>query len=247
MVYEYLFLAGLSFLAGGLTLFTGFGLATLLLPVFSLFLPIPIAIASTAVVHLINNLYKVFIFFKNINWQIVVRFGINAAIAAVIGSLTLNFLSNQNENLKIIIGVIIILIALIEISPLKQIQIKPKYIPLGGLLSGFFGGFSGHQGMFRSIFLVKTGLDTTKFIATGVAIAVLVDVTRLIVYGSTIFDSSLQNFQQYLFPIFISTLSAIFGVWMATDLVVKMNIKIITNFIACLMIVIGLLLIFQVI
>ncbi len=84
MVYEYLFLAGLSFLAGGLTLFTGFGLATLLLPVFSLFLPIPIAIASTAVVHLINNLYKVFIFFKNINWQIVVRFGINAAIAAVI-------------------------------------------------------------------------------------------------------------------------------------------------------------------
>ncbi len=156
-------------------------------------------------------------------------------------------MSNQNENLKIIIGVIIILIALIEISPLKQIQIKPKYIPLGGLLSGFFGGFSGHQGMFRSIFLVKTGLDTTKFIATGVAIAVLVDVTRLIVYGSTIFDSSLQNFQQYLFPIFISTLSAIFGVWMATDLVVKMNIKIITNFIAGLMIVIGLLLIFQVI
>jgi uncharacterized membrane protein YfcA len=247
MIYEYLILSVLSFIAGGLTLFTGFGLATLLLPVFTIFLPIEIAVASTAVVHLINNLYKFFIFFKNTNWRIVVSFGINAAIAAVIGSLTLNFLSLQSQKLDVVMGTVIIFIALFEISPLRKLEIKPKYLPLGGLISGFFGGFSGHQGMFRSIFLVKSGLDTKKFIATGVAIAVLVDITRLTIYGNTIFDSSVQNFQQYLFPIFISTLSAIFGVWMATDLVTKMNIKIITNFIAFLMIVIGLLLIFQVI
>lgn len=247
MIYENLVLAILSFIAGGLTLFTGFGLATILLPVYTLFLPLPIAIASVAIVHLVNNLFKFAIFFRNVSWNIFIKFGFNAAIAAVIGALTLELLSSELSNLKIIVGCIIIFIAILEVTSLKNLKINPKYIPLGGLVSGFFGGFTGHQGMFRSIFLVKTGLDTKNFIATGVSIAVLVDVVRLIIYGNTIFDSSNYATNSFLITITISTLSAIFGVWLATDMVKKINIKLLTNLIAGLMIVIGLLLIFQVI
>jgi uncharacterized protein len=47
-----------AFLAAGVTLFSGFGLGTLLMPVFVLFIPIETAIALTAVVHLFNNLLK---------------------------------------------------------------------------------------------------------------------------------------------------------------------------------------------
>ena len=47
-----------ALLASVLTLISGFGLGTLLLPVFALFFPLEIAVALTAVVHLLNNLFK---------------------------------------------------------------------------------------------------------------------------------------------------------------------------------------------
>ena len=51
-------------------------------------------------------------------------------------------------------------------------------------MSGFFGGLSGNQGALRSPFLLKAGLSRDGYIATGVVIACLVDVTRLGVYGT---------------------------------------------------------------
>ncbi|OGA86871.1 MAG: hypothetical protein A2Z90_01050 [Burkholderiales bacterium GWA2_64_37] len=41
-----------------LTLFSGFGLGTVLVPVFALFFPVPLAIAATAAVHFANNIFK---------------------------------------------------------------------------------------------------------------------------------------------------------------------------------------------
>ena len=48
-----------AFAVSALTLFSGFGLGTLLMPVFALFFSIPVAVGSTAVVHGANNLFKV--------------------------------------------------------------------------------------------------------------------------------------------------------------------------------------------
>ena len=41
-----------------MTFFTGFGLGTILTPVFAIFFPIDIAIALTGIVHLLNNIFK---------------------------------------------------------------------------------------------------------------------------------------------------------------------------------------------
>jgi uncharacterized membrane protein YfcA len=54
-----LVLIGLAtLLTSGLTLFSGFGLGTILMPVFTLFFPLLLAIAATVVVHSANNLFK---------------------------------------------------------------------------------------------------------------------------------------------------------------------------------------------
>ena len=45
------------------------------------------------------------------------------------------------------------------------------FLAAGGLLSGFLGGLSGHQGALRSAFLIKCGLSKEVFIASGVVIA----------------------------------------------------------------------------
>lgn len=120
-ILELLLLVVISFIAGGLTLFTGFGLSTILLPVFVIFFPAPIAIATTAVVHFINNFYKLFIFIKEINVQILYRFGVPGLIASIFGALSLNVLTEDIRSLKIILGIIIIFVALLEMIPRVKI------------------------------------------------------------------------------------------------------------------------------
>jgi uncharacterized membrane protein YfcA len=243
-ITEYLILALLSFFAGGLTLFTGFGLSTILLPVFVIFFPVAIAVPSTAIVHFLNNFYKLFIYFKQINIKILLRFGLPALLASIIGAFLLQKLSRNERNLEIILGILIISISFMEMFPaIRNLKIGIKWAPLGGVISGFFGGLSGHQGLFRSAFLVKSGLSKNSFIATGVGIAVLVDITRLSVYSSTIFTTSIISSNDFWLPVIISTTSALFGVSLATDLVKKMTIDVIRNMVFGLIFISGILLI----
>ena len=57
-----------------------------------------------------------------------------------------------------------------------------RFLPLGGLLSGFFGWLSGHLGALRSAFLAKAGLTTERFVGSNAVIGFLVDLTRIGVY-----------------------------------------------------------------
>jgi uncharacterized protein len=65
----------------------------------------------------------------------------------------------------------------------RDASVPVRYLPLGGLLSGFFGGLSGLQGALRAAFLVKAGLSKEAYVATGAAVAFLIDVSRLGVHS----------------------------------------------------------------
>ncbi len=67
---EYLLVCIVAFLGSGLTFFSGFGLGTLLTPVFAIFFPVDMAIALTAIVHFLNNVFKLTLLRKNINKKI---------------------------------------------------------------------------------------------------------------------------------------------------------------------------------
>ncbi len=58
-----------SFLASVLALFSGFGLGTLLMPVAAIFFLLLTAVAITAVIHLLNNLFKLASLWRDIQWQ----------------------------------------------------------------------------------------------------------------------------------------------------------------------------------
>lgn len=55
---SYIIICIVAIIVSALTLFSGFGLGTVLMPAFALFFPLPVAIAATAVVHLANNIFK---------------------------------------------------------------------------------------------------------------------------------------------------------------------------------------------
>ncbi|MEZ4332428.1 MAG: sulfite exporter TauE/SafE family protein [Myxococcota bacterium] len=187
-----------AFLASGLTLFSGFGLGTLLMPVVALFFPIEIAIAMTAVVHLANNLFKGGLLGRHASRGVVLRFGLPAVVAAFGGALLLGRLADaapvveygflgahlELTRLGLVVGLAILAFVALELSPrFVAFAVDAKWLPLGGVASGFFGGLSGHQGAFRSMFLLKAGLDKKSFVATGVLVSILVDLARTSVYG----------------------------------------------------------------
>ena len=168
------------------------------MPIIAIFFPIAVAIAITALVHLMNNLFKLITLWRDIHWQVGLQFGVPALLSAIPGAWLLTRLANF-ENItnymifnieasitpiKIIIGSLLIIFAAAEfLSIAKKNTFTHQYLVVGGMLSGFFGGLSGHQGAFRSAFLLRTTLDAKQFIATNALIASLVDVTRLIIYG----------------------------------------------------------------
>lgn len=195
MLEEVLVLA-VALAASVLTFFSGFGLGTLLLPAFALVFPLDVAVAATAVVHLGNNLGKAGLVGRMADWKVVARFGIPAVLAAFAGAALLLMLEGgpvatyslagerKVTALGLVVGLLITAFALFELVPvLKDWTVDRRWLPLGGLLSGFFGGLSGHQGALRSAFLTKVLPTAKAFVATGTVCAILVDLARLGVYA----------------------------------------------------------------
>ncbi len=251
---EYLIICLIAIAGSALTLFSGFGLGTILLPVFGLFFPIEIAIILTSIVHFLNNILKLIIYGKSINKKVVIKFGIPAIIFAFLGAYFLKLLTGTEAiyqysigskifnvmPLKIIIGLLLIIFALFDFIPkFKNLQFNEKYLSLGGVLSGFFGGISGHQGALRSAFLIRTNLSKEAFIATGIVIACLVDVSRLSIYIPEIIRN---NYQLNYKLIVLATLSAFLGVYFGNKLLQKTTYKSLQNIVAVLLMVFGILL-----
>lgn len=220
-----------------LTFFSGFGLGTILLPVFALFFPVEVAIALTGIVHLLNNLFKMILVGKMANWKVVLRFGIPAIVGAFIGAYLLVFFSGgepwysyhlggrlcEITPVKFVIAALMFLFAVLEFIPFYQkLEFDQNKLVIGGALSGFFGGLSGHQGALRSAFLIKCGLSKESFVATGVIIASVVDISRISVYFTKFSDIGMAENQ----PILLTAILAAFtGAYLGKQLLKKITIN----------------------
>lgn len=241
-----------AFIVSGLTFFSGFGLGTLLMPAFAIFFPIEAAVAATAIVHLANNIFKLILIGKYAVMKVVIKFAVPAFIAAAFGAWILGYISELNyltsysisgkeffvTPVKIVIALLMVIFSLFEFVPkFRNFQIKDKYIPLGGVLSGFFGGISGHQGALRTAFLVRTGLEKKALIGTMVTSAVIVDISRLIVYGLTFItkDFAVMKEAGILDLIIAGTIAAFIGAFLGRQLLEKVTLKGIQNTVAVML------------
>ncbi|MBL8324440.1 MAG: TSUP family transporter [Rubrivivax sp.] len=250
-----LVLIGLAaFFTAGLTLFSGFGLGTILMPVFALFFPVPVAIAATAVVHLANNLFKFGLMARDANWRVVLRFGLPAAAAALLGASLLNWIDSMPVLLgyqvgacrfevtpvKALIGVLIAAFAMLELSSRFQALAFPaRLLSLGGAISGFLGGLSGNQGALRSAFLLKAGLSKEAFVATGVVAAVIVDAVRLVVYGAGVPGEHVARSAGIVWPVAVATVCAFTGSYLGKRVLRKVTLRAVQFTVAWAMLLIG--------
>jgi uncharacterized protein len=241
-----------AFLASLLTLFSGFGLGSLLMPVFAIFFPVEVAIPLTAWVHFFNNLFKLLLVGRHARWNVVLRFGVPALLASFAGAWMLHWLASfpplwtysAGQRLCAVtpvkIGISLILLSFIYLenfSPLKNAALSEKSLSLGGVISGFFSGLSGHQGAVRSLFLMHAGLSPQAFIGTGTVIACLVDISRLGVYQHYFLVSGWAEH----WPILSCTvLFAFLGAWVGSRFIGKMTNRLIHYLVTLLLIVISL-------
>ena len=220
-----------------LTFFSGLGLGSILMPVFAIFFPVDLAIALTGVVHFLNNLFKLSLVGWKADRQAVIRFGVPAFLAAIAGAYVLVQVSDLKPiyeytignkvysitPVKLTIAVLLIFFALMEVMPsFKNLQFGKDKLFIGGLLSGFFGGLSGHQGALRSAFLIKSNLSKEAFIATGIVIACIVDISRLGVYYTRFSGGMLK---ENLTLILAATLSAFAGAYLGNRLLKKVTMR----------------------
>jgi len=253
---EYIAVSMAALLVSALTLFSGFGLGTLLMPVFAIFFPLEVAIASTAIVHLANNLFKVGLMGKKADIKVVFLFAVPGIVFAFFGAYLLAFLSAltpiteysigtkmfEITPIKLVIAILIFFFSLFDLLPyFEKMAFARQYLPLGGALSGFFGGLSGHQGALRSAFLVKAGLEKEAFIGTGVVCAVLVDFSRLIVYGVSFFSKEFETLSALggAELIATATFAAFLGSFIGARLVKKVTMTLIQQMVGGLLVLLA--------
>lgn len=252
---EIVVIAAAALFASLLTFFSGFGLGTILTPVFMLFFPIDVAVALTAIVHFLNNVFKTGLIGKHANWRVVLLFGSFAAVAAFGGAALLETLAENEEafysytigskvcnitGLKLVIALLLIFFALFDILPIfKKVAFDKKMLWMGGLISGFFGGLSGHQGALRSAFLIRLNLGKEGFVATGIIIACIVDLVRMGVYFSSGKDF---HFQENAPLLITAVLASFAGAYFGRQLLKKVTVTFVQYLVSGLIIVMGILL-----
>ncbi len=253
---DYIVVCLVALLVSALTFIAGFGLGTMLMPAFAVFFPLPVAIAATAVVHLFNNIFKVGLIGLKADWSVVIKFAVPGFIMSILGAYLLNAMDQTSPIMtyilwdqtceitliKVIIGLLIIIFALFDLLPvLSRLSIPRKFVGLGGAISGFFGGLSGHQGALRTTFLIKFGLEKEVFIATGIVAAVIIDVGRLIVYGVSFYGRrfDLLEGQHLLGLVTAASIAAFAGAVAGRFLLKKITFRTIQITVGILLILLG--------
>jgi uncharacterized membrane protein YfcA len=243
-----------ALVAAALTLFSGFGLGSLLLPAFALFFDLDVAIAATAVVHLLNNLFKTGMLGRHANPRVMLVFAAPGAVAALVGAWVLFTLRDMEPLLVwhladraqkvtpmgLTIGLLILLFAGFELHPRsRKLSVPPRYLALGGALSGFLGGVSGHQGALRTTFMVRLGLSKEAFLGTGILCAVIIDIARLgyyatdyLVHGQELLDS--------WHLLVVGTLSAFLGSYLGRRMIEKVTMEGIRRLVGVMLLLLGL-------
>ncbi|MGA3174817.1 MAG: TSUP family transporter [Syntrophorhabdales bacterium] len=252
MPLEYVVVPLAALGAAVLTFLSGFGLGTLLMPVFALFFPVPLAIALTAIIHFLNNFFEMAFLYRYVNVKVALAFGLPAAAGAYGGARLLSLLSRVHPlevyNLfgvsaevtavKLIVGLLILLFAAFEVVPrLRNLSFGRRYVPLGGIVSGFFGGLSGHQGAPRAAFLIRTGLSKESYVATGVAAAILIDLSRLSVY---VRHFVLAGPGGHVLLLIVACAAALAGTAIGSRIIGKVTFSIVRILVSVLLVVVGL-------
>lgn len=192
MTDPYFVLVPVTLATSVVTLFTGFGVGTVLAPVMALYFDVKVAVFLAAIVHFFNNASRLYLYREHIDRGVIRRFGVISIVGAFLGSYAQVFI--DSASLKAGFGFFLVAYGLSQFVPAGTGFSIPRWLdPLGGFLSGLLGGLIGNQGAIRSLYLLNYQLEKKEFIASAALIAIVIDCTRIPVYVYTMHGHLMAN------------------------------------------------------
>jgi uncharacterized protein len=208
-----LLVALVGVLAGAIAALSGFGIGSLLTPVFALQLDTKLAVAAVSIPHLIGTALRFSRMRKHVAREVFLRFGVPSAIGGLAGAFLHNILGSPA--LEAVFGGLLVFAGAAELTGLsRRLRFEGKLSMVAGTASGLFGGLVGNQGGIRSAALLRYGLTREEIVATATAIALLVDGVRMPVYAL----AATQGITANLRLIGVATAGVVLGTLIGTPL-----------------------------
>lgn len=137
----------------------------------------PVAVGVVALPHLTATALRFVRHRHAIDRAVLVRFGIPSAIGGAAGGLLHGVL--RSEALVMVLAALLVLTGIANLTNgFGRWQPSLLVAAVMGVLSGLFGGLVGNQGGLRAAGLSAFRLEPRAFLATGTAVALLIDVVR---------------------------------------------------------------------
>ena len=175
----------ISFLAGAISAVAGFGIGSILTPLLGLGIGVKLAVAAAAVPHFAGNALRLWTLRDRIDKSVLKTFGLMSAAGALLGAI-LHAIAAAPA-LKIVMAVILIAAgALGVLGWMERLRLGRRGAWVAGGVSGFLGGLVGNQGGIRAAAMLALNVRKEVFVATAVAIALVVDGARLPVYAFSV-------------------------------------------------------------
>jgi len=160
---------------------SGAGIGSTLVPLFALHVDFKLAVAAAAIPHLVGSALRTYRLRRAIDWPLLRRFGIVCAAASFVGALLHGAVTSPI--ITYLFAGLLVLAGGIGLNGVtERIQLGHGAAWLAGAGSGFFGGLAGEQGGLRAVALLGFHLGKEAFVATGTAVAVVIDIVRAPVY-----------------------------------------------------------------
>jgi uncharacterized protein len=178
-------LAIAAFVAGAISAVAGFGIGSVLTPVFGLAIGVKLGVAAAAIPHCLGNAVRFWTLRQRLDKSVLKTFGLMSALGALLGAL-LHAVATAPA-LKIALGIVLIVTGVLGAGGwTDRLRVGRQGASVAGAVSGFLGGLVGYQGGLRAAAMLALDISKEVFVATAVAVAVVVDGARLPVYAFSV-------------------------------------------------------------
>ncbi|MBN8577544.1 MAG: sulfite exporter TauE/SafE family protein [Cytophagales bacterium] len=159
----------------------GFGSSVLFVPLAQFFFDFQTVLALTGLLHVFSNTAKLILFYKTINWKLVLWLGTGSIALVVVGA----WFTTRIDFIyaKTLLGFFLVAFSIYFLKN-PEATLKPTKANLvwSGSLAGFMAGFIGTGGAIRGLALTAFQLPKNFFVGTSAAIDFGVDVARSVMY-----------------------------------------------------------------
>jgi len=177
---NFIILSCVAWLAATISGIAGFGGSLIILPAFSFLIGAKKAIPILTIAWMMGNLSRAAFGYKEIRWRPVIYFCVGALPGAILGSML--FVELPARLIMKGIGVFLLFIIFLRNFNTRYTLPEKWFIPWGALV-GFLSSVLGSAGPIGAIAFLSLNLPPTAYVASEAVTAVVMHLTKTIVYG----------------------------------------------------------------